>query len=74
MDYLDKITEEQAAFNDALLERHETTSPKPKAVPTPESPRVDTFAFVGLFRSEIGWCRMLADSERRQIKLERLIE
>lgn len=73
MDYLDKIMDEQAAYNDAIMEHQEKIT-KPKPAPPPEPPRVDTFAFVGLFRSEIGWCRMLADSERRQIKLERLIE
>ena len=72
MDYLDKITEEQAALNDAILARNMETEKK-----TPEKPTttcVDNFSFVGLYRADIGWCRLLADTDKRQVKLERLIE
>jgi len=70
MDYLDRIIEEQTAKEELLLARQESSK-------TPEKPRttcVDTFAFLGLYRCETGWCRLLADSEKRQIKLERLEE
>lgn len=70
MDYLDKIQEEEAAFHEFIQARKREPEPKPEDTAS----QVDTFTFCGLFRSEIGWCRLLADSERRQIKLERLQE
>ena len=71
MDYLDKITEEQAALNDAILERNRIEEKTPEK---PTTTCVDNFSFVGLYRADIGWCRLLADTDKRQVKLERLIE
>ena len=71
MDYLDKITEEQAALNDAILERNRIEEKTPEK---PTTTCVDNFSFVGLYRADIGWCRLLADTDKRQVKLERFTE
>ena len=70
MDYLDRITEEQAARNDAIFAARENIAKK--TTDKPVTTCVDEFSFVGLYRSDAGWCKLLANSEKRQVKLEKI--